>query len=160
MNWQDLGKQVADYAPLLGGAIAGPSGAVIGKLLASKFGTLENPVEISEAINADPEAHMKLKEVESNNRVELERMYLRDRQDARASHKDSYMPDVLSIGLTLLIVLIIHLLFFQPIPTGAKEVLFMLLGVAVKEWGGAMQYWFGTTRSSSEKTKLLSGLKF
>lgn len=154
MNWSDLGKKVAEFAPLLGGVLGGPSGAVVGKMLASTFGTEEKPDAIAAAIDADPNAALKLKETESNNRVRLEQMYLHDRQDARARHKDSIMPAVLSICLTLIVVLIVYLLFFQAIPSGAREVLFMLLGVVVKEWGGAMQYWFGTTRSSSDKNKL------
>lgn len=156
MNWAGLGKKVADFAPLLGGVIGGPGGLAAGKLLAAKFGTAEEPAAIAAAIDADPAGALKLKETESNNRVQLEQMYLADRQNARLSNKDSKMPAVLSVGLTLLVVLIVYLLFFQPVPAGAKEVLFMLLGVVVKEWGGAMQYWFGTTRSSSEKTRLLT----
>ena len=41
MNWQELGKQVADYAPLLGGVLGGPSGATIGAMLASTTAFLE-----------------------------------------------------------------------------------------------------------------------
>lgn len=156
MNWSDLGKKVANFAPLLGGALGGPGGAAVGKILASTFGTDEKPDSIAAAIDADPNAVLKLKETESNNQVELQRMFLRDRQDARASHKDSFMPELLSVSITLMIALIVYLLFFVKVPDGAKEVLFMLLGVVVKEWAGSMHYWFGTTRSSSDKNKLLS----
>ena len=50
---------------------------------------------------------------------------------------------------------IVFLLFYVDVPEGAREVLFMLLGVVVKEWGGSMQYWFGTTRSSAEKNSMI-----
>jgi hypothetical protein len=166
MNWQDLGKQVADFAPLLGTALGGPLGTGIGSIVASTFGTGNDPAQISQAINSDPDSILKLKEIELTHKAQLEQIALEttkaeldDKQNARQTHNQSKMPSILSIGLTLLIVLIIYLLFFQPIPEGAKEVLYMLLGVAVKEWGGAMQYWFGTTRSSSDKTKLLSTIK-
>lgn len=155
MNWSDLGKKVANFAPLLGGVLGGPAGAGIGQILASEFGTEPEPGAIAKAIEADPNAALKLKEVQSNNRVELQRLYLADRQNARATHKDSIMPAALSIGLTVMMATIVYLLFFISVPSGAKEVLFMLLGVVVKEWGGAMQYYFGTTRSSNDKTKLL-----
>lgn len=78
-----------------------------------------------------------------------------DKKNARLEHKLSSMPAVLSLMLTVFIAAIVYLLFYVTMPEGSKEVLFMLLGIVVKEWGGSMQYWFGTTRSSSEKTKLL-----
>lgn len=78
-----------------------------------------------------------------------------DKKNARLEHKLSSMPAVLSLMLTVFIAAIVYLLFYVTMPEGSKEVLFMLLGIVVKEWGGSMQYWFGTTRSSSEKTNLL-----
>lgn len=156
MNWSDVGKKVADFAPMLGTVLGGPAGAGIGSILASKFGTKATPDAVAQAIKSDPDAALKLQEVESNNEVRLQEALLADRQDARATHKDSKMPAALSIGLTIIMATIVYLLFFISVPSGAKEVLFMLLGVVVKEWGGAMQYWFGTTRSSHDKTKLLT----
>ena len=79
-----------------------------------------------------------------------------DKKNARAGHKLSLMPAMLSLLLTCFIAGIVFLLFYVEMPEGSKEVLFMLLGIVVKEWGGAMQYWFGTTRGSEEKTRLLN----
>jgi len=79
-----------------------------------------------------------------------------DKKNARAEHKLSLMPAMLSLLLTCFIAGIVFLLFYVEMPEGSKEVLFMLLGIVVKEWGGAMQYWFGTTRGSEEKTRLLN----
>ena len=79
-----------------------------------------------------------------------------DKKNARSEHKLSLMPAMLSLLLTCFIAGIVFLLFYVEMPDGSKEVLFMLLGIVVKEWGGAMQYWFGTTRGSEEKTRLLN----
>ena len=79
-----------------------------------------------------------------------------DKKNARNEHKLSLMPAMLSLLLTCFIAGIVFLLFYVEMPEGSKEVLFMLLGIVVKEWGGAMQYWFGTTRGSEEKTRLLN----
>lgn len=159
MNWSDLGKKVADYAPLLGTVLGGPSGTAVGALISKQFGTETKPADIAKAIDADPNAALKLREVESNNETLLHQIEVRDKQHARDSFKDSRMPAVLSVALTLMIGLIVYLLFYVEVAPGAKDVLFVLLGYVAKEWGGAMQYWFGTTRSSSEKTKLLSFTK-
>lgn len=79
-----------------------------------------------------------------------------DKKNARAEHKLSNMPALLSLLLTAFIAGIVFLLFYVEMPEGSKEVLFMLLGIVVKEWGGSMQYYFGTTRGSEEKTRLLN----
>ena len=162
-EWSDLGKAVADYAPLLGGVIGGPIGAGIGGVVASAFGTENDPSSINRAIKNDPEAAIKLRRIELNHKEKLEdlaiqqtKIELADKQNARKEHGDSYMPAILSCALSLVVVGIIYLLFYSEPPEGSKEVLFMLLGVVIKEWGSAMQFWFGTTRSSQSKTGLLS----
>ena len=159
MSWSELGKTIAGYAPLLGGVVGGPAGASIGSIIASKFGVENKPDQIVNAINSDPEAAIKLRSIELDNKTELEKIAMElarseiaDKQNARKENKHSVMPAVLSGVLSLIIVGIIYMLFYTVVPDGSKDVLFMLLGVVVKEWGGAMQFWFGTTRSSQDKT--------
>lgn len=158
MEWSDLGKKVAEFAPLLGGVIAGPAGGAVGSIVASVFGVENKPDLIIEAINSDPESALKLRVVELENKTELQKIAMEvtrseiaDKQNARKENKHSKVPAILSGVLSLVIVGIIYLLFYSPVPQGSKDVLFMLLGVVVKEWGGAMQYWFGTTRNSENK---------
>lgn len=158
MDWSDLGKKIAGFAPLLGGVVGGPAGGAIGSVIASMFGVENKPDLILNAINSDPNAAMKLKEIELNNKpelqriaIELARFEIEDKQNARKENKHSCVPAILSGVLSVVIIGIIYLLFYTVVPEGSKDVLFMLLGVVVKEWGGAMQYWFGTTRSSANK---------
>lgn len=162
MKWSDVGEKVADFAPLLGSLLGGPAGESVGALIASEYGTKSDPAEIAAKISADPNAAINLRKIELDNKTELMRIKsevlrieTQDKQNARAEHKDSKMPAVLSIGLTLLVAFIVYLLFYVAVPTGAKEVLFMMLGIVAREWAGSMQYWFGTTRSSADKNKLL-----
>ena len=79
-----------------------------------------------------------------------------DKKNARLEHKESSMPAMLSCLLTIFIIAIVYLLFYVTMPDGSKEVLYMILGIILKEWGSSMQYWFGTTRSSADKNKLLA----
>jgi K+-sensing histidine kinase KdpD len=109
------------------------------------------------------ELELRLNELESNKEIRLAELAqdefkteADDKKNARAEHKQSYMPALLSLLLTCFIAGIVWLLFYVTMPDGSKEVLFMLLGIVVKEWGGSMQYWFGTTRGSEEKTRLLN----
>lgn len=162
MNWSDLGRKVADFAPLLGSAL-GPVGAGVGALISSEFGTENTPDAIGAFLTGNPDAQVKLKEIELTHKAQLQEIKLQtlqaelgDKANARLANKHSLMPAYLSVGLTALIVLIVALLFWIDVPEGSREVLFMLLGVVIKEWGSAMQYWFGTTRSSQDKTRLMS----
>lgn len=161
MNWSELGKKVADFAPLLGSAL-GPVGSGVGALIASEFGTENTPDAINSYIAGNPDAQVKLREIELTHKSQLQKIRLEtlqaelgDKANARQAHSQSKMPAYLSIGLTMLIGVLIFLLFYVDVPSGSREVLFMLLGVVIKEWGSAMQYWFGTTRSSSDKTRLM-----
>ena len=158
MDWSDLGKTIAGFAPLLGGVVGGPAGAGIGSIIASAFGVEDKPDAIAAAIKNDPEAAIKLKEIELNNKVDLERIALEmakveigDKQNARVNNKHSNMPAVLSVVLTVFIIGIVSALFYTEPPAGAREVLFMLLGVVIKEWSNSLHYWYGTTRSSANK---------
>ena len=158
MDWSDLGKTIAGFAPLLGGVVGGPAGAGIGSIIASAFGVEDEPDAIAAAIKNDPQAAVKLKEIELNNKVDLERIALEmakveigDKQNARVNNKHSNMPAVLSVVLTVFIIGIVSALFYTEPPVGAREVLFMLLGVVIKEWSNSLHYWYGTTRSSANK---------
>lgn len=82
-----------------------------------------------------------------------------DRKNARMEHKVSFMPALLSMMLTVFIIAIVYLLFYVVMPDGSKEVLYMILGIILKEWGSSMQFWFGTTRSSESKNQMLLDAK-
>ncbi len=112
------------------------------------------------------EFEQRLQELEHEKEIKLAEMaqaelqtVADDKKNARMEHKLSIMPAMLSILLTAFIAAIVYLLFYVQMPDGSKEVLFMMLGIVIKEWGGSMQYWFGTTRGSEAKTNLLMGGK-
>lgn len=73
--WETLGNTVAKAAPLLGGAIGGPGGAAIGQLVASAFGVeSDDPAAMEQAIKQDPQAALKLREIEARHQERLEEL--------------------------------------------------------------------------------------
>jgi hypothetical protein len=77
MNLAGLGSTVAKYAPLLGGALSSPGGVVIGSILASVFGSDSNkPEKLQNIIITDPDAAIKLRQIESEHQLELRKMVL------------------------------------------------------------------------------------
>jgi len=85
MDWNDLGKSIANMAPMLGSAL-GPGGTLIGSLISSAFGSdTEDPEELAKIISADPQAAVKLREIELNNKVELEKLVIQSEANRLAS---------------------------------------------------------------------------
>lgn len=71
MNWSDIGGIVAKAAPVLGTVLGGPAGGAIGAVVASALGVEAEPEAVDEAIKADPQAVLKLKELEATHQHEL-----------------------------------------------------------------------------------------
>lgn len=77
MNWGDIGNLVSKAAPLVGTALLGPAGGAIGAGLASLFGVEAEPAKIAEAINADPNALVKIRKFEIENQTDLAQTVIR-----------------------------------------------------------------------------------
>ena len=158
MTWK---KTLASIAPTLATALGGPFAGAATKFLAEKFLGDENATEseLDQFIStASPEQLLIIKQSDNEFKLSMTKMGVdvfeiqaNDKKNARAEHKHSYMPAVLSVSLSFIVAGIVYMLFYLQPPEGSRDVLFMLLGVVVKEWGGAMQFWFGTTRSSANK---------
>ena len=158
MTWK---KTLASIAPTLATALGGPFAGAATKFLAEKFLGYENATEseLDQFIStASPEQLLLIKQSDNEFKLSMTKMGVdvfeiqaNDKKNARAEHKHSYMPAVLSVSLSFIVAGIVYMLFYLQPPEGSRDVLFMLLGVVVKEWGGAMQFWFGTTRSSANK---------
>lgn len=74
MNWTDIAGVVGKAAPIVGGLLGGPAGAAVGGLISTALGTAATPDAVSAAILADPQAAIKLKELETNSRVQLQQL--------------------------------------------------------------------------------------
>lgn len=72
MEWKDIAKVVGSSAPLLGGLLGGPAGAAIGSIVSNALGTGNTPDEVSQALAVNPDAAVKLKQIEATRQVELQ----------------------------------------------------------------------------------------
>lgn len=75
-SWDGVKDTVAKAAPLLGSALGGPAGGAVGGLIASALGVEEKPDAIAKALENDPEAIIKLQELQKTHKRDLERMHL------------------------------------------------------------------------------------
>lgn len=72
MDWKDVAKAVGAAAPILGTLLGGPAGAAIGAIVASGLGVGNTPDEVSQALQINPDAAIKLKQIEATRQVELQ----------------------------------------------------------------------------------------
>lgn len=166
MDWK---KIVGTVAPTIATALGGPMAGAAVKFLGGQFLGDESATEdqVSNFVkSANPDMLLQLKQADQEFQLQMQKLGVdvfeieaNDKKDARKANRDSLMPAILSGVLTALVAGIVALLFWVAIPEGAQEVLLVLLGVVIKEWGGAMQYWFGTTRGSADKNAMLSKFK-
>ena len=184
MDWKDIAGTVAKAAPLLGGALGGPVGAGIGGLVAlisSAFGLTPaetTPEKISQLLATDPEATIKIAELEANNKIELQKFVLMQsclalqEKQAELADTDSarkretavvQATGKLDINLYLLAWTIVlgffgltALLMYVKLPMGQTEVIFMLFGGLVSGFSTVLGYFFGSSRGSLIKSQLLA----
>lgn len=77
MGLGDLARKViAAGAPVLGGLLGGPAGGVVTKIIAGRLGTRDDADEIAAAIDRDPDAAVRLREIQAEHGVSLERIEL------------------------------------------------------------------------------------
>lgn len=181
MDWKDVGSKVLDAAPMIGSLLGGPLGGAAGgllKMIGGAFGLSPDettPDKIMQAIQMDPNAVLKFKELEMAHKVELEklvleqdRIYLQDRQDARRrqweSEKATGKRDInlyvlawlFVIGFFVTIVVMTVLALTNKMPASMPQYIVFLLGslfgTLTSGTGAVIQYFFGSSKGSSDKT--------
>jgi hypothetical protein len=150
-------------AAALGGPLAGAAVAALSnKLLGKPDGT---PDEIGAVIaGSKPEDLIKLKELEVEFRehmaqlgVELDKLEVDDRKDARARQiatKD-WVPSVLAIVIMAALMTMMGLMFSKTIPAANHDAFMNLLGILEGAVLSVMNFEFGSSRSSQAKDAVL-----
>ncbi len=171
--WGAIKKTVGKFAPMIGNAIVPGMGGMAGGLIAKALGVDNEPEAIMQGLaNASPAQIKAIKDSENRHEERLleiakdvDKMFLKDRQDARAreiavmeatGEKDYNLyilawVNVIGFFTALIVVIIVDL------PTGdvAKTVIATLVGALIATYKDVIGFFFGSSRSSQEKTKLL-----
>ena len=168
MNLGRLADAVKSVAPLLSGALglAGPAGAVAGRLVAAALGTPEGDEDAAlAAVASNPEAVLALKRLEADHTVELERLAIEaarveveDRQGARAREQAvvaaTGKQDRNLVGLAWTMVLgflgLTGALTFFP-PADTSQIVLILYGNLGSAFTGVIGYYFGSSAGSKAK---------
>lgn len=174
MDWKDVAGVVGKAAPILGGILGGPAGAAVGSLVATALGTDATPDAVSIALLGDPDAAVKLKELEVNSKVQLQQLAVSAEQNrlqaasaqyaAEASDRDSARKlaaqqpkDWVRPSITVLLLLgaggIMFFVFSGMADTLLRDATASLtIGTIVGYWFNELKqvlaFWFGTTGES------------
>jgi hypothetical protein len=138
-------------------------------MVASALGTGGTPDDVAEAIKADPQALVKLREIEATKAVRLEELAAdqakheiataaADRDSARKMQTAtrSNMPALLTSGVGVAFAATLAALFLLPIPAENRDVIIYMCGQLAAAFAACLAFWVGTTRSSADKTAMLA----
>ena len=184
MDWTELGQQIAKLGlPILGTALGGPAGATVGALIASAISSklspdtpvdASQPVLISQAIDKyGPQAIEALRaELEHDDRIKqlalnAELAYLADRQDARKRETDIVKATgakdtnlyVLGWTVVLLFFGLTGFMMIRVLPAENIGPVNQLFGAMATGFGMVLSYFFGSSKSSADKTKIMANGK-
>jgi len=173
MNFTELAQTITKLgAPLLGTVLGGPAGGAIGSLIANQFGgSVDNQESIAALalkITGDPNAQVKLAEIEATNKVELQKLLIQSESNrmqneiskisldntntanARESNikRETYYPEILSSVITLGFIICIYWIIAFKQDEADHDVLYLLMGVIGTAFNQVVNYWLG---SSSQK---------
>lgn len=176
MDWKDIKDTVAQYAPLAGTLIGGPAGAAVGAIISSALGVPSTPDDVSQALKTDPQAAVKLKEIESTRQVELQKLVVQSEanrlaaqtaevQAATANTADArkmfvetrtIVPAALAFLITVGFFGILAMMLMGVWKANDNNALLILLGSLGTSWGAAVNFYFGSSAGSSRKDELLA----
>jgi len=179
MEWKEAVGSIAKVAPMLGGLLLGPAGAAGGQLInmaASALGCEPSQDAIAAVVSTNPDALLKLKQLELDNQAELHAFSLkvmglevddkksaRDRQveHEKATGKSDTNLYVLAWiiigGFFILTGLLLYFSYHGKSIEDATGVLFMLLGTLSTSFGMVVGYFFGSSTGAAQFRTMLSG---
>lgn len=164
----NLKKIVGAVAPALaralGGPLAGTAVTAIAKKVLGKDAATEDEVAAALA-TATPDQLIRLKELDAefakqmaDSGIALDKLEVDDRANARemrmANQKD-WVPNVLAMSLLIGLLALTWFLLGSEVPAGNKEIIINLMGVLEGSLVTVMTFFFGSSRSSDEKSKIL-----
>ena len=87
--WDKVLELIGDAAPVVGTMLGGPAGTAVGGLVAKALGVDNTPEAIEEALKNNPEALVKIKEIEASRELaQLENQYKNKVEDNRAAEHE------------------------------------------------------------------------
>ena len=165
--WKEILRNIA---PVIGGAIGGPFGLIATSVLkADLLGQKEaSDEELEKAIvNASPETLAKIRKIDASFKVRMEelgvqkkQLHQQDRSNAREmAAKTTMLPQMIISGVYILaFAWVLHTVFTMTVTLTDTQLVIvnMLIGILSAGLIQIMNFWFGSSSGSKQKTTHLS----
>lgn len=158
----DLLALLKTAAPALATLAVGPAGGMVVKAIADKMGVADTVEAVTQAIQADPQAAEKLAEID----LKQFQAEAADRDSARqrevglitagGSPIAQLVMPVLAVGTVALTYLFVGILLFKVVPTEQQQLIIFALGFMTASAQQVLSYYFGSSKSSQDKTVAMS----
>lgn len=181
--WSKIKGIIGTVAPVVGSALGGPFGGAIAGGLCNIFGLkskdINNPKKIEAALagataeqwieikKLEIAAEQKARELDLDEKKldqEYEAMHAKDRASAREretrmaeSGNRDFTPSILAIGVTVGFFGLLYAFAFHSINVQAKDMVEIMIGSLGTGFTMMLGYYFGSSRGSSEKNKVIGG---
>ena len=160
-----LSELLKTVAPGLATMVAGPLGGAAVSAIAKKLGVEDTLEAVTKAVQSDPDAALKLREIDLKE-IELankDRDSARNREAAIATSKDAptlnkIVTPLLALGVVALSFILFAILIFVEVKDNAKDILIYILGVLSAAVTQILSYYFGSSQGSKDKDSELKGL--
>lgn len=91
LTWKDIAGAVGSAAPILGTLIGGPAGGAIGAMVSSALGVANTPDAVSQALAVNPDAAVKLAQIEADSKTQLQTLLVQSEANRLASETSSLL---------------------------------------------------------------------
>lgn len=149
-------------APALATVVAGPLGGAAITAIANKMGVEDTLDAVTKAIQSDPDAALKLAEID----LKQFQAEAADRDSARVrevnlavaggSRFAQLVMPILAVGTVALTYMFVGILLFKIVPTEQQQLIIFALGFMTASAQQVLSYYFGSSKSSQDKTVAMS----
>jgi energy-converting hydrogenase Eha subunit A len=161
-----LTELLKNVAPSLATMVAGPLGGAAVAAIAKKLGVEDTVEAVTQAIQNDPDAALKLREIDIKE-IELankDRDSARNREMAISTSEhaptiNKIVTPVLALGVVALSFILFAVLIFVEVKENAKDILIYILGVLSAAVTQILSYYFGSSQGSKDKSDEIKALK-
>lgn len=170
MDWSDLKGIVGKAAPVVGTLLGGPAGAAVGGLLSAALGTDNTPDAVSAELAGNPDAIVKIHELQTNAKVQLQQLAvtaeanrLADVQNARArqtANPGDKTPSLLAAGVTAGFFGILLLMALHTLPAANRDLMNIIIGSLGTAWISIISYYFGSSKDSTNQTRMIADVGY